>query len=137
MSLVLVNNGEKIALEYLVNKNNSPEDLELMLYSAPTGAITETDVLSTFTEVASEQGYLRKSLSGALWTISTSDPSVAIYPEQTFTFNGALTIPEVYGYCIVRATTQDIVWAERFTNAPFSITEAGQAISITPRIELE
>ena len=132
MALVLADGGEAIALNYLVNKVTTQEDLVLRLY---TNDITpgETDTAATYTQ-ASGNGYSAISLTGATWTISGTAPTQAAYPEQTFTFTGALG--NVYGYYIVRASTLDLVWSERFTAAPFNVQNNGDTIKITPVITM-
>ena len=128
MALVVVNNGESIALQLLTNKLATPENLILRLYS---NNITpgETDTAATYTE-ATGNGYAAITLTGATWTVSGT--TQIAYPEQTFTFTGALG--NVYGYYMTRATSADLIYAERFTGAPFSINNNGDQIKVTPVI---
>jgi hypothetical protein len=130
MALLVPNNGEKIILEYLVNKVTAQEDLVLRLFTSNTTP-GETDTASTYTE-ATGNGYSAITLTGASWTVSGTAPTEASYAEQTFTFTGALG--NVYGYYMTRASTGDIVLAERFTTAPFNIQNNGDQIKITPKI---
>jgi len=125
MALVVVNNGESVALQLLTNKLVTPENLILRLY---TNNITpgETDTAATYTE-ATGSGYAAITLTGASWTVSGT--TQIAYAEQTFTFTGALG--NVYGYYLTRATSADLVLAERFTGAPFSINNNGDQIKIT------
>lgn len=132
MALVVPNVGEAIMLENIVNKTTA-ENLVLKLYTndyTPVEGSTDTD----FT-VASGNGYADKTLTGASWNAATAgDPSFITYAKQTFTFTGALG--NVYGYYMVQATSGDLVYAERFTGAPYNIVNNGDKIEITPRIEL-
>ena len=127
MALVVVNNGEIVALSLLVNKVTTTENLVLRLY---TNNITpgETDTAGTYTE-ASGNGYAAITLTGASWTVVAGSAS---YSQQTFTFTGALG--DVYGYFLTRATTGDLIYAERFTGAPFNIAANGDQIKVTPAI---
>jgi hypothetical protein len=129
MSLVTSNQGEGIALEYLINKG-SPSNLVLRLY---TNNLTpgETDTEATFTE-ASGSGYSAITLTGASWTVTTGAPSEAAYAQQEFTFSGALG--NVYGYYYTRAGDSKQIIGERFSDGPYNITASGQKIRITPKI---
>lgn len=130
MTIVVPNNGEGDALQYLVNRA-APENLVLRLY---TNNITpaETDTAATYTE-ASGSGYGAITLTGATWGApSEGAPSSIAYAQQTFTFSGALG--NVYGYFMTRATSGRIALAERFTGAPFNIANNGDQIKITPQI---
>lgn len=132
MALVVPNQGEQIALEALVGKT-AGQNLVLRLY---TNNVTpgETDTEATYTE-ASGNGYAAKTLTAANWTFTANAPSYVDYAEQTFTFTGALG--NVYGYYFTQVTSGLLVWAERFTDAPFNIANNGDQIKITPKITLE
>lgn len=129
MTLVVVDGGESLALQYLVNKA-SPEDLILELYTSNTTP-AETDVIGTYT-LASGNGYANITLTGASWSVSGTAPTQIAYAEQTFTFTGALG--DVYGYLLKRSVGGELVWAERFTGAPFNIANNGDQIKVTPVI---
>ncbi len=130
MTIVVCNNGESIALGYLVNKN-TPENLVYRLF---TNNITpaETDTAGTFTE-ATGGGYAAITLTGASWTVTPGAPSSAAYAQQTWTFTGPLTTnPDIRGYYVTRATTGDLVYAETFT--VFTPAASGDNLKITPTI---
>ena len=129
MAIVVVDGGESLALQYVVNKA-SPENLVLRLY---TNNITpaESDVAGGYTEAAGN-GYAAKTLTGATWTISGTAPTSASYGNQTFTFTGALG--NVYGYYYTRATGGELIAAERFSTGPFNIQNNGDAITFNPTI---
>lgn len=130
MPIVVQNNGEVIALGCLVNKT-APENLVYRLF---TNNITpsETDTAATYVE-ATGGGYAAATLSGASWTITPGAPSSATYAQQTFTFTGPLTTnPDVRGYYVTRATSNDLVLSETF--AVFTPTNNGDNIKITPTI---
>lgn len=128
MALVVVNNGESIALQLITNKLPTPENLVLHLFTSNTTP-GETDTTATYTE-ATGFGYAALTLTGATWTVSGT--TQIAYPEQTFTFTGALG--NVYGYYMTRVTSGDLFCAERFTGAPFNIANNGDQIKVTPVI---
>jgi hypothetical protein len=132
MTLLVPNGAEQDALENFLNKT-APENLILKLY---TNNITpgETDTAATYTE-ATGNGYASIALTAANWVITPGAPTEAAYPEATYTFTGALG--NVYGYFVVGATSGKIKWAERFTGAPYVISNNGDQIKITPKITLE
>lgn len=132
MALVVPNQGEQIALEAFVGKT-AGQNLVLRLY---TNDVTpgETNTEATYTE-ASGNGYAAITLTAANWTVTPGAPTEAAYAEQTFTFTGALG--DVYGYYFTQVTSGKLVWAERFTGAPFNIANNGDQIKITPKITLE
>ena len=131
MALVVTNQGEGICLEYIVNRD-APENLVLRLYSNDVTP-AETDTAVTYTEV-SGSGYAAITLTGASWNApTTGDPSFIDYAQQTFTFTGAAG--NVYGYYMTRATGGELVYAERFTSAPYNVVNNGDKINVTPRIE--
>jgi hypothetical protein len=132
MALVVPNQGEQIALEALVGKT-AGQNLVLRLF---TNDITpgETNTESTYTE-ASGNGYAAITLTAASWTVTPGAPTLAAYAEQIFTFTGALG--NVYGYYFTQVNSAKLVWAERFTGAPFNIANNGDQIKITPQITLE
>lgn len=131
MTLLVPNNGEARMLKALVN-HTAPENLVLKLY---TNNITpaETDTAGTYTE-ASGFGYAAITLTGASWTITEGAPSDASFAQQTFTFTGNLG--NVYGYFVVQATSGILLWAERFSDGPYPISNNGDQIKVTPKIEL-
>ena len=132
MALVLVDNGEKVALEYLVNKVTAQEDLTLKLFTSNTTP-TDTHTVTDYTE-ATGNGYSSKSLTGASWTVSGTNPTTASYAEQTFSFTGALG--NTYGYYVIRTSTGDLLWAERFTDGPYNIQNNGDQIKVTLNITM-
>lgn len=128
MALVVPNQGEEIALAAFLNKT-APQDLTLRLYTndyTPVEGTTEANVTE-----ASGSGYAAKALTAANWTIA-GDPREASYPEQTFAFTGALG--NVYGYYLTQNTSGKLIYAERFTGAPFNVAQNGDEIKVTPKI---
>lgn len=128
MALVLPDVGENIALEALVNKT-APQDLVLRLY---TNNITpaETDTAATYTE-ATFTGYSAVTLSGASWSGAGDTVS---YDLQTFTSSANQAAVDHYGYYLTQATSGKLVWAERFSDGPYTITNLNDKIEVTPTI---
>ena len=126
MALVVPNVGEAKLLKYMLNNEAALNEV-LHLYSNDP-SLSQSSVIGDFSEV-SAAGYGAVTLSGGTWTFSTATAS---YPEQTFTFTTSAT---AYGY-YVTTTSNDLLWAERFTNAPFSLPGSGGQISITLNITL-
>lgn len=134
MTLLVPNAGEAIALAALVNKT-APQDLKLKLFKNNYTPV-EASVAGDFTE-ADFTGYAEKSLTGASWTVTPGAPSNAAYAAQTFTSSANQTAQLVYGYYLVQGTSGTIVWAEKFTDGPYSISNLNDAISVTPVITLD
>lgn len=128
MPLLMPNVGEQRMLEKLLAGNAT-----LKLFSNDKTP-AETDTAASYTE-CSGSGYAAKTLTGGAWTITPGNPTVAAYAQQTFTFNA--TGLTAYGYMVVDATDGVLLWAERFTGAPYVINNAADTIKVTPRLELE
>ena len=130
MSLVVPNQGETIALECFLNVAPATDRM-LRLYvndQTPGAADTEDD----YTE-ASGYSYAAVTLTPASWVITPGNPTEAVYPEQTFTFSGALG--NVYGYYVTEdASPPRLLWAERFTDGPYNVTGASVEIAVTPKL---
>jgi len=110
-------------------KNSVVQNQILHLYSNdPT--ISDLTVISDFTEVIGS-GYNSINITGSNWTVNPTN-TTASYPDQTFIFSNVIS---AYGYYITN-TDGDLLWCERFTNAPFTIPSSGGQISISLNIAL-
>jgi hypothetical protein len=58
-----------------------------------------------------------------------------VYSQQTWTFTGALG--NVYGYYTTRASSGDLVYAERFTDGPYNIVNNGDQIKLAASLQAE
>ena len=130
---VVTNGGEQAAVEYLVNKDATPENLVLRLFKNDITP-AEADVVGGYTE-ATFTGYAAVTLTGASWTITPGSIPQASYAEQAFTSSADQTAQIIYGYYITRATAADLVAAERFTTPP-TIQFNGDSIELTPVIKV-
>lgn len=134
MPLNSPNEGEARMLEFIVNKT-APQDLYLVLFGNNVTP-AENDTNLTYTEI-SGGGYANISLAGANWTVTPGNNAVATYSAQTYNFSGATTPNTVYGYLLKGKTSNTVMWSERFSDGPYPINNNGDAITITPRLELE
>lgn len=134
MSLVLVNQGEDLALKALVN-HTAPQNLVLRLFKSNTTP-AETDTEATYTE-ADFTGYSSATLTGSSWSTSGTAPTQAAYAQQSFTSSAGSQNQDVYGYYVTQATSGKLLWAERFSNAPFNIANNGDVIKVTPQITMD
>jgi hypothetical protein len=130
MALVMAVDGKQDALAYAINAL-APENLVLRLFVndiEPAAADTEAD----YDEVT-DGGYVPALLDGPDWDYPTdADPSVAVYPTQTFTFEGA--VPAIYGYFYTRETSGRLFAAERFDDGPYVVPAEGGVLRVTPRL---
>jgi hypothetical protein len=126
MALLVPNAAENVMLQNILNKT-APQNGKLKLF---TNNITpaEADTEATYTEAVGF-GYAAITLAPGSWTITPGAPTSAAYPEQTFTFTGALG--NVFGYFVVQETSGKILWAERFSNGPYNIQNNGDQIKVT------
>lgn len=132
MPLVVPDSAEVRLLEILVNKV-SPTNLVLRLYTNEVDLSLENFTSASFTE-ATEAGYAPATLIGSNWTASTSTGiSSASYSSAiTFTFTEGV---DVYGYYVTNTSNQ-IMWAEQFPGAPFTLPSTGGEIAIRPQLQL-
>lgn len=128
MALLLVNQGESIMLEALVNKT-APQTLVLKLFKSDTTP-SEAHTEANYTE-ADFTGYSAVTLTGASWSVSGTSPTQISYAEQTFTSSAGSQDQDVYGYYIVQSSSGKLVWAERFSNGPYNIANNGDQIKVT------
>ena len=131
MALLTPNQGEEIALAALLNKT-APQDLDLCLFKndyTPVEGTTEANVTA-----ADFTGYAVIQLTAASWTITPGAPTSAAYAQQTFTSSAGSQNQPIYGYYIKQRTSGKLVWAERFSDGPYTITNNGDNIKITPTI---
>lgn len=130
MALMVPNVGEVEILTRAVTYEGS----KLKLYTNDY-TCTETSVIGNFTECA-VTGYAQKSLtgtvSGSTWVVSTASLiTTASYAEQEFLPTTAVS---VYGYMVTNSAGSTLLWAERFTGAPFVIPAGGGSIKVTLNI---
>jgi hypothetical protein len=135
MTLLAPNVGEVKLLSYALNKA-SAEDQILKLYTNNHTPV-EGDVAGSYTE-ATFTGYSSHSLAGSGWTVATSGGvTTASRAIETFMSTADQTAQLVYGYYIVGASSGVLLWAELFSDGPYTISVNGDSINITPKITLD
>jgi hypothetical protein len=133
MPLLVPDVGENLILAMIVNKT-APQDLVLKLYSSNTTP-AETDTAVTYTE-ATFSGYSAIPLTGATWG-SPSAGSITYSSQQTFTHNGGGVSNSIYGYFVVQSVSGTLLYAERDGSAPFTLTNNGDNVKITPTLSAD
>ncbi len=131
MALLVTNEGETIALKALLN-HTAGQNLVLKLFKSNTTP-AEADTVGTYTE-ADFTGYVSLTLTGSSWVVTPGAPTSAAYAQQTFTSSADQSAQNVYGYYLIQTTSGTLVYAERFTGAPFVIQNNGDNIKVTPTI---
>lgn len=128
MTLVVVDQGESLILQAIINKT-APQDLDLRLFK---NNVTpgETDTEATYTE-ADFTGYAAIALTASSWNITGTAPTSAGYAEQTFTSTTGSQNQNVYGYYITQHTSGKLIWAEAFSDGPYLISNSGDNINVT------
>jgi hypothetical protein len=125
MPLVMPQEGRTLMLNRLFGKA-ATGDLTLKLFQNNYTPV-DTSNNAAFTE-ATFPGYAAITLLNANVTVTpATDNSSAAAPQQTFTATGAGT--SVYGYYVVSGTT--VVFAERFTDGPYAISNSGDNVKVT------
>lgn len=137
-AIVMANEGCGELLSILFTAQAQEAHLHLKLFATN---VTPVDTMTTasFTE-ANGGGYAQKTLlcttSGNDWTLNANDPRDVTTAAQTFTFTGPLTTnTTVYGYYVTNAAETKVLWAQLF-DTPFTPTNNGDNIVITPKLQL-
>lgn len=129
MALNFPDAGENLVLDMIVNKT-AAQNLILKLFKSNTTP-AESDTAATYTE-ADFSGYAAITLTGASWNAASSGSNS--YAQQTFTCNGGGVSNSIYGYYVVQASSGILLYSERDASAPFTLTNNGDNIKLTPAI---
>ena len=135
MALICPAEGEDVLLARILNV--SPDD-KIILFS---NDLTPSDT-TVFGDLSQPTGggYAVITLSGS-WSISAGTGNYSHPTTVTVNFvNDGVTSPaawNVYGYAVINDAGNKILWAERFSGAPFSVPSTGGTISIAVKITLE
>lgn len=123
--------GEILLLQYIVGMVNADNPV-LHLYANDVTP-SDTTIKADLTEVAGSTGYAPITLLSANWTtVQAGGVTTAVYSEQTFSFTTDAT---AYGYYITNQSNQ-LLWLERFSGAPFDLPDGGGTISVTAKLTL-
>lgn len=129
MALVTPVQGEAILLQRFLSV-----DTTLRLFTnnyTPDDSTTEASV----TEM-SGYGYSAIALSSASWSYQTAtSPAEASYAQQTFTLTSGPV--DAYGYYVTQDSDDKLLWAEKFTDGPYSIPAAGGTVRVTPKFNAD
>lgn len=128
MTLVLVNGGEVIVVDATTTKT-AGQNLILGLYKSNT-TLAEATVVADLT-AANFTGYSATTLTAASWTTTPGAPTNTTYPQVTFTSSAGSQSQAVYGYYLTQVTSGLLVWAETFSDGPYTITNNGDTIKVT------
>ena len=94
-----------------------------------------TNIAADFIEI-SGGGYASKPLTLAHWTITSGNPSIALYDAtQLWTFTGTIGgTGNLYGYFVTRNSDGKLLFAERFPSGqvPFAPVNGSQ-VRVLPR----
>lgn len=132
MALLVPDVGEAYLLAAFVAKQPAAVPVLKLYQNNITPAETDTDVTYT---VATFTGYSNISMSaGGSWTVSGTAPTMISYAQQTFTSSANQATQQIYGYYVTATGVNTLLWAERFSDGPYPITNNGDQIKITPQI---
>ena len=148
MALLAGNQGEELMLKRILGDQGSGDTtgdtLFLRLYDGDTTP-TEGDTWLKYSE-SDGTGYAAIAIpgdtaGGSGWTYTTGaapgDTVAATFAQQTFTYSGGDTL---YGYYV---TSRDalgdttVLWAEKFTDGPYTIPIGGGTVKVTPKISID
>jgi hypothetical protein len=135
MAIVVPEVGERNLLNMLL-RTASPPDFEILLFSNDYTPV-ETSAYGDFTIHTAAGLNVVKTLSRAGWAAATTSSGVtsSVYAQQSWQ-NTSGSTQSVYGYIVREAGTSNLLWAERFTNAPILLAN-NDYMFVTPRLELE
>jgi hypothetical protein len=123
--------GEILLLQYIVGMVNADNPVLHLFSNDHTPSDSTT--ISLLDEVSTSTGYTPVTLLSSNWTTTQSGGvTSAVYSEQTFTF---LTDATAFGYYVTNQSDQ-LLWLERFSGAPFDIPDGGGTISVTAKLTL-
>lgn len=110
------------------------EDYSLRLFTNNYTPV-ESSVLGDFTE-PTFVGYAPVTLTRASWAGASTSMGVTStqYATQSWTKGDAGSV-DIYGYFVIGATSNVVLWAERFAVSPRTLAN-GDTLNLTPRVEL-
>lgn len=116
------------AKQNLLENFFSTESLTLKLFSNNVTP-SPTDVSTSYVEFSSGN-YSSVELNSSEWNISSSEAS---YPPIDWSFTDASG--SIYGYYVVNQD-DDVIFSERFPNAPYIVSNSGDSIKITLNLQI-
>lgn len=132
MTLVVPNQGEQIMLDAATGKTAATAWTLRLFVNNHTPVNSDTE--AQYTEAAGG-GYAAIALTASNWVTTPGSPTSSAYPQQTFTFTGALTTnPTIYGYYVTNAGGK-LLYAELLPQ-PFTPANPGDNVQVTPQLTL-
>jgi hypothetical protein len=119
MSIIITN----IAKQKFLENFFSVENLTLKLFSNDVTP-SSTDDSDSFEEF-SGGNYSSVELNSSEWNITSSD---VFYPQINWSFENVSG--NIYGYYIVDQN-DSVIFAERFPNAPYAVSNSGDEIAVS------
>lgn len=121
--------GQRLSLEAIIANQLVGAQVSLYVNNfSPTYLAELTDYVE-----ASFPGYTPQGASG--WSAPTNVGMAARTTASDITWTASATVTpsvEVYGYFVVNSDG-DYIYGERFGNGPFTMTNTGDSITLTPR----
>ncbi len=138
MALLVPNEGEARMIAMITNATTAQNlNCVLALYKNNLTPAS-TDVLADYT-AATFTGYSATTLTSASWTItaaSSGAPATAAQTSATtFTCSGT-TSEAIYGYYVYQTGATVVLWAERFSDGPYTIANSGDKVILTCQLTL-
>jgi len=147
MALLANNIGEAEMLARIIGAHDGSaagDSLMLRLFKVDITP-AEGDSLLEYVE-SDGTGYVAIAITGDsttadAWTYATGagDTVSATYIQQTFTYTAG-TGDTLYGYYVTsknEAGDTVCMWAEAFTDGPYTIPAGGGTVKVTPKIQLD
>ena len=138
MALLVPNQAEARMIGMIVNATTAQNiNLVLALYKNNLTPAS-TDVLADYT-AATFTGYSPVTLTSGSWTVTAATsgaPATATQSSATTFACTATTSESVYGYFIYQTGATVMMWAERFSDGPYTIANNGDKVILTASVTL-
>ena len=137
MALLVPNVGEERMLRLITHTTTAAStngNLMLRLYKTDVTP-TSTQTLVDYTE-ATFTGYAATECTSGSWTITAGAPSDATQSSATTFTCGAATSESIYGYFLTQQDSSVLMWAEKFSDGPYVLTNDGDKIILTAAVTL-
>lgn len=135
MALLVSNTAEGRMIRMIVNATTAQnENLSMRLFKSNTTP-TSTMTLADYTE-ATFTGYSAVTATSGSWTINEGAPTSATQASATTFTCTAATSEAIYGYYLSQITSSQLMWSERFSDGPYTLTNNGDKIILTPQLTL-
>jgi hypothetical protein len=138
MALLVPNQAEARMISMITNATTAQNlNLVLGLYKNNLTPAS-TDVLGDYT-AATFTGYSATTLTSGSWTVTAATsgaPATATQTSATTFSCSATTSESIYGYYVYQAGATVMMWAERFSDGPYTIANSGDKVILTASITL-